>query len=53
LRMRNAVEADMERAIADRRIIGAWPMRGVTKPWTAVGRSSAQCRSFAEHLCTV
>jgi hypothetical protein len=28
LRMRNAVEADVERAIADRTIIRTWPMRG-------------------------
>lgn len=28
LRMRNAVEADIERAIADRTIIRTWPMRG-------------------------
>src|SRR5262245_5623476 len=28
LRMRNAVEADIERALADRTIIRTWPMRG-------------------------
>ncbi|HEY8459727.1 MAG TPA: winged helix DNA-binding domain-containing protein [Blastocatellia bacterium] len=28
LRMRNAVEADVERALADRTIIRSWPMRG-------------------------
>ena len=28
LRMRNAVEADVERALADRTIIRTWPMRG-------------------------
>src|ERR1051325_4953824 len=28
LRMRRAVEADIERAVADRTIIRSWPMRG-------------------------
>src|SRR5262249_38630239 len=28
LRMRNAVEADIEQALADRTIIRTWPMRG-------------------------